>query len=71
MSADVIRINPDFKQASIPDVLQKIEESDDSFVVHVKNGHWTLQTIKGKMTLFELIGVLGCVASKLRHRVNQ
>lgn len=72
MSANVVRINPEhIKECSVPDVLQRIEEADASFVIHMTNGKWTLQPVKGKKTLFEFIGILRCVSLKLEQMANQ
>ena len=72
MSAKVVRINPKhIKECTIPDALQKIEQSDASFVIHIKDGKWTLQPIKGKKSLFEMIGILQCVSLELQQMTNQ
>lgn len=73
VSAKVVRINPEhIKECSIPDALQKIEQSDASFVIHVKDGKWTFQSIKGEdKTLFNVIGMLRCISLKLEQMANQ
>ena len=71
MSAEITRINPEYKEASLPDVLQHIENSDASFVIHLKDGVWTLQVAKGYRTAYELIGILQCVSDSIIKIANR
>ena len=58
MTATVTKLNTKhMKVASIPDILSKMETADVTMVIHLTNGRWDLQIVKGQQTIWSLIGV--------------
>ncbi len=60
----------EIKPASIPDVLKKMETSDATIVIHVHGGKWSLQHMKGSMSIWALMGMLGCIITHFANTAN-
>ncbi len=58
------------KKASIPDLIQKMEDSDTTIVIHLKGGRWSLSHLKGTSTIWNLIGVLTLISSHFANIAN-
>ena len=58
------------KQASIPDMLTRMETSDTTIVIHLQGGRWSLQHMKGTTQLWPLIGVLQTICNHFSNVAN-
>lgn len=71
MTATVTKLNPNsIKEASIPDVLQRMETADTTFVIHLTAGRWDLQVVKGQTTIWSLVGILQTMSTHFCNVAN-
>ena len=71
MKDNVTQLGSDhIKKASIPDLIQRMEESDSTIVIHLIGGRWSLSHLKGNSTVWQLIGVLNIISTHFCNLAN-
>lgn len=71
MDSNVVKLDTGhIKAGSIPKVLEMMETSDATVVIHLKDGRWTLQHIKGEHTIWSLIGMFQTITTHLCNVAN-
>ena len=58
------------KAASVPDMVARMEKSEMTIVIHITDGVWTLQHMKGSNTVQSLIGILHIMCSHFSNLAN-
>ncbi len=58
------------KEGSIPSVLEKMESADTTIVIHLTNGRWDLQLIKGQINLWGFVGMLQVLVTHFSNVAN-
>lgn len=58
------------KEATIPEALELMETSDATVVIHLKDGRWKLQHLKGSHTIWSLVGMFQTISTHLCNVAN-
>ena len=57
-------------ETSIPSVLSHMKTSDATIVIHIENGKWTIQHIKGGTTIWSMIGIFQSLVTHFCNVAN-
>lgn len=72
MDTNVIKLDAgNIRPATVPAMVRNVDAADTAYVITIKNGKWSFQSIKNGKSPFETIGLLRCISLKLEQLVNQ
>jgi hypothetical protein len=57
-------------ETSIPSVIANMEKSEATIVIHIQNGRWVLQHIKGGTNIWKMIGIFQSLVTHFCNVAN-
>ena len=71
MDTNVTKLNiAHSTETSIPSVIANMKTADATIVIHMVNGRWILQHIKGETKIWALIGIFHSLATHFSNVAN-
>lgn len=71
MDNNVVKLDTGhIKSGSMPQFLELMETSDATVVIHLKDGHWTVQHLKGEHSIWSLVGMFQTISTHLCNVAN-
>ncbi len=71
MKDNVISIGTNhIKEASLPAMMAEMETSDATIVIHVRDGRWSMQQVKGDTKIWPMIGILQSLVTHFSNVAN-
>jgi len=57
-------------ETSIPSVISHMKTSEATIVIHIENGRWVLQHIKGETNIWKMIGIFQSLVTHFCNVAN-
>jgi hypothetical protein len=71
MDSNVIKLDlAHSTETSIPSVIANMEKAEATIVIHIVNGKWILQHIKGETNIWKMIGIFQSLVTHFCNVAN-